>query len=465
MKRFAETTKSLLTNARCLTEGVDIPAVDSVLFADPKQSVIDIVQAAGRALRPHSDKRYGYIILPIIVPDDMGFDEFAATTEFRQIARTVAALSTQDERIAEEFRISTERRRSRGEIIQFDGDVPAGMEIDFVEFADQCRAQIWRTAAKVNWRKFEEAREFVRSLGLASVDEWREYSRSGERPDDIPAGPRTTYENLGWAGFGDWLGTGRTRGEHWRPFEDAREFARSLELSSSKEWRKRCKGGKLPVDVPRKADRVYKNQGWAGWGDWLGSGQPRKTTTPRSFEDARRFARSLGLKSWTEWWDYSKSGKRPADIPAAPSTVYRDQGWAGISDWLGAERTRPGDWLPFKEAREFVWSLGLKSEMEWRDYSKSGKRRVGIPSNPDMIYKDKGWVAYSDWLGTGVTKPMVYRPFEEAREFVRRLGLKSTTEWYEYSRSGKRPKDIPSNPNRIYKDQGWAGYPDWLRYR
>jgi predicted helicase len=59
MREFTSHSRALLTNARCLTEGVDIPAIDCVLFADPKQSVIDIVQAAGRALRP--GKQLGYI--------------------------------------------------------------------------------------------------------------------------------------------------------------------------------------------------------------------------------------------------------------------------------------------------------------------------------------------------------------------------------------------------------------------
>ena len=52
LREFANSNKSLVTNARCLTEGVDIPAVDCVLFADPKKSTVDIVQALGRVLRP-----------------------------------------------------------------------------------------------------------------------------------------------------------------------------------------------------------------------------------------------------------------------------------------------------------------------------------------------------------------------------------------------------------------------------
>ena len=68
LREFVGHKRSLITNARCLTEGVDVPETDCVLFADPKQSLIDIVQAAGRALRRFPGKEYGYILLPLIVP-------------------------------------------------------------------------------------------------------------------------------------------------------------------------------------------------------------------------------------------------------------------------------------------------------------------------------------------------------------------------------------------------------------
>ena len=55
MDSFKEAKRGFITNARCLTEGVDVPNIDCVLFADPKRSTIDIVQAVGRALRPAPD--------------------------------------------------------------------------------------------------------------------------------------------------------------------------------------------------------------------------------------------------------------------------------------------------------------------------------------------------------------------------------------------------------------------------
>ena len=59
---------------------------------------------------------------------------------------------------------------------------------------------------KKAWRPFDEARVFVRSLNLRGQEEWEEYRKSGERPDDIPSHPDRTYKNDGWKDWIDWLG-------------------------------------------------------------------------------------------------------------------------------------------------------------------------------------------------------------------------------------------------------------------
>ena len=65
-----------------------------------------------------------------------------------------------------------------------------------------------KTRQPYNYRTFEEARAFVHSLGLRSSREWRVWTKSGNKPKDIPADPRNTYKDTGWKGWGDWLGTG-----------------------------------------------------------------------------------------------------------------------------------------------------------------------------------------------------------------------------------------------------------------
>src|SRR6266566_7382467 len=61
------------------------------------------------------------------------------------------------------------------------------------------------------------------------------------------------------------------------------------------------------------------------------------------------------------------------------------------------------------------------------------------PASPEYVYRDQGWLGMGDWLGTGRPSRDQYRPFRNARAFVRRLGLKSEPEWREYSKSGKKP--------------------------
>lgn len=109
--------------------------------------------------------------------------------------------------------------------------------------------------------------------------------------------------------------------------------------------------------------------------------------------------------------------------------------------------------LPFEEARAIVRGLGLKNQKEWCVWSKT--RPSNIPSSP---YTHKEWVSWGDWLGTGRDK--IFLPFEDAREYVRGLGLKSSTEWKAWSKSNSRPSDIPSNPNTTYTE--WKDMADWI---
>ena len=61
----------ILTNVRCLSEGVDVPSLDSVLFLSARNSQVDVVQSVGRVMRKSPGKKYGYIIIPIVIPSDV----------------------------------------------------------------------------------------------------------------------------------------------------------------------------------------------------------------------------------------------------------------------------------------------------------------------------------------------------------------------------------------------------------
>jgi len=162
----------------------------------------------------------------------------------------------------------------------------------------------------------------------------------GGKAPDIPAGPSRIYADSGWAGWSDWLGTGRWGGD-FQFFEDARAFVQGLKLKSKTEGADYCKSGEKPSDIPTKPSAVYTDSGWAGWSDWPDTGRQSYTHGGwRSFADARAFVRGLKAKSHKEWRAYRKSEERPRDIPAAPDQVYANAGWAGWNDWLGNGRQK-----------------------------------------------------------------------------------------------------------------------------
>ena len=95
-----EASTRILTNARCLSEGVDIPALDAVLFLAPRQSEVDIVQAVGRVMRRAEAKDKGYIVIPVLVPDGQTLrsEEFLKGSNFQQVWKVCRALRAHDER-------------------------------------------------------------------------------------------------------------------------------------------------------------------------------------------------------------------------------------------------------------------------------------------------------------------------------------------------------------------------------
>ena len=82
VEEFAKSRQALITNARCLSEGVDVPNIDCVLFADPRRSTVGIVQAVGRALRVAEGKRRGYVVVPVLLDGAAGNGHAGQGSEF-----------------------------------------------------------------------------------------------------------------------------------------------------------------------------------------------------------------------------------------------------------------------------------------------------------------------------------------------------------------------------------------------
>ena len=517
IREFAESKKALITNARCLTEGIDVPNIDCIIFTDPKRSKVDIVQALGRALRKKEGKDWGYVILPVIYDDKTNEID---NDNFDDILSVVRGLAANDERIVDYFKLKESERLEKskaGERI-FNFEVFSEY-IDESELKENLQIKLWEKLSKFQWMPFEEAREYVQGFNFKSRLEFDQFRIKG-LIDNVPSNPDKYYKNNGWSGYGDFLGrishldkvflkyeeaekkVRKLEIKNWKQYEEyvnnnkfcglpkapnqlyknkgwksfksfigkeikyldfveAKKYVRKLSVKTVKDWVILVKKNKIPENIPSYPEKVYKNKGWKGYPDWLGNNQIWVGSYDyKDFISARKFARKLNLKSGPEWRKYCKSGEKPQDIPSNPYRIYKE--FQGIGDWLGIKTHLDKNFLTFVEAKKTLKKLKIKSI---REYNKLyNTKNFNLPSAPPQYYKNDGWKSWGDFLNTGTIAPykIKFKNFKEAKKFVVNLKLKSRKDWFEYRKSGNRPIDIPSNPDAIYRDKGFKGYNDFL---
>ena len=459
VQEFAKSDRGLITNSRCLTEGVDVPNIDCIVFADPRKSKVDIVQALGRALRKKPGKDWGYVVLPVI------YDHTSHEIDnenFQEILNIVRGLAANDERIIEEFKDKSQNSGrvtgAREEIFRIDPEL-----LNESELVDNLSIKLWEKLSRFNWMPFEEAKEFAHSLGLNNVNDWRLFQVSESKPKNIPSNPNNVYKES-WKSWGDWLGTFRIANQKktYKNFESARKYVRGLNLKYDKEWREFRKSGNRPPDIPSNPNIVYKDSGWISLADFIGGDRIAERGVFKSFEVARDFVRKLNLKGQKEWREFRKSGNRPPDIPSNPNIVYKDSGWISLADFIG---TKPGwnnKWMSFEKAREYIRSLNLKSQIDYQKFIKSNPTPNDFPRKVERVYKNNGWLSWGDFLGYSKGWNGKYREFKEARKFVRSLSIKSHSEWKKFCDSGKKPIDIPFSGYITYKNKGWINAADYF---
>jgi superfamily II DNA or RNA helicase len=188
---------SVVANARCLGEGVDVPAIDSVLFAAPKESVTDIIQIAGRALRPHGDADTATIIVPALIPSSPGGtdDDAEDGGRYQHILRVVRALCAHDETLSAGLGAArASRADARG------GDRPGGQPVPAPIIVQAPEGTLARTLEALR----------VRIIDGTASSWWDGYGHARAYHDehgdlDVP----TTYVTAGGFGLGKWLSVQR----------------------------------------------------------------------------------------------------------------------------------------------------------------------------------------------------------------------------------------------------------------
>ena len=251
---------------------------------------------------------------------------------------------------------------------------------------------------------FEEARDFIRKLKLKNNKEYGDYIRNNNI--NIPLKPYKTYKNKGWIDIGDFLGTFKKSnvGREYKSFEDAKIFLKKLNFKSRTEWYKYYKEGNKPDDMPVILSKIYgKHPKWKGLSDFLGSDYIR--TNDRNYltyKEAEDYVRKIGLKNVREWQVFSKS-ERPINIPSNPKGHYENKGWENYGVFLGngnkKNKLNAEVFFSFEEAKDFLKKIKLKNTKEWNLYKSSEEFNIKIPRSPMVVYKNKGWIGFGDFLG------------------------------------------------------------------
>ena len=186
---------------------------------------------------------------------------------------------------------------------------------------------------------YNVAKKYALSLNLKNVKEWVYHTKSKDFPKDIPKAPDQFYINSGWLDWGNFLGTGiiAPRLRKYRSYEEAKKYAQSLNLKSTKDWLEHTKTKNFPKDIPAYPGQTYKEE-FQGMGNFLGTGVIASYLRKyRSYEEAKKYAQSLNLKSQKDWLEHTKTKNFPNDIPAYPIQTYKKE-FEGMKIFLGTNK-------------------------------------------------------------------------------------------------------------------------------
>ena len=192
---------------------------------------------------------------------------------------------------------------------------------------------------------------------------------------------------------------------------------------------------KRDTRLPRNPARFYANKGWPGWKNILG-------TKYETYEEFVAAVRRLGIRTRAE---YTRRYKEDPKLHSSPVEFYANKGWRGWKYVWSDEYEHPYE--TYEEFVAAVRRLGIRTSTEYPIRYREDPR---LHSSPDKFYANKGWRGWKDALGI---KP--YETYEEFVAAVRRLGIKSGTQ---YSSDYIRDPRLHSSPDKFYANKGWRGW-------
>lgn len=307
---------------------------------------------------------------------------------------------------------------------------------------------------------YEELKKLVRENGIKTQREYIEWVKKQKR-DDIVASPHQTYSRRGdWVSYPELFGVLKNQKGRYESFDIIKQKVKKLNIKSKRHFEELKKHDKLPIDIPRNPEDVFRKQ-WKGYGDFFGTNEQKRKngygldgTKFWSYNKARKWVINKGINTWQEYKKLYKKGEIPPQIPRSPRDSYVGKGWKGIPHFFNNGRELVNayrEFRSFSEARRWARKSGFKTMRQWR--KSNGIIPDDIPKNPHSVYK-KEWKGYNDFLGIENgkwrSKSFKWLKYEEAKKIVQKKNFKTIDEFKKWASQNNMKMKIPVNADKIY---------------
>jgi very-short-patch-repair endonuclease len=215
-------------------------------------------------------------------------------------------------------------------------------------------------------------------------------------------------------------------------FNEAKDYVRKLGINSQKEWILWCKGRDLSVlKIPTNPNVIYKNSGWISFSDWIGNTSYKSVKNIKylRYLECKDYIKLNfpEIKNRVVWTGFDKS-KLPIFVPKRPDYFYKKSNdWINWESFLDSDispRSKSKIFLGFSEAKEYITSLNFKDQYDFYKFIEDNNINF-IPKRPDYVYK-KDWIGYIDFLGCESNKKSIGERL--VKSFLDEFNIKYTRE-------------------------------------